>query len=109
MGNKRVEIFASGGALDYKDEIGNPAKKCHVKRSQQSNWISSLGNFAAVFPPGGSPFTEETFSGGPGKPTPPAQVKSGAVAGKPHPYSVAVVKTDKSTLTDDPEIIIDEG
>lgn len=95
----------SSGHFTYSSE-GSDAKRKRVKHGQKVNWMCDDGNFAILFNEG-SPFREIGYVGPKGGTTPDAHLDHGN-PGETFKYSVMLVRDGKD-LTDDPDIIIDDG
>ncbi len=85
---------------------GSDAKKKHVKHRQKVSWTCDDGNLAVLFNQG-SPFREVGYVAQKSGFTPDAELIYGT-PGQTFKYSVMVVRDGKE-LTDDPDIIIDDG
>ncbi|MEK7407099.1 MAG: hypothetical protein AAB225_18660 [Acidobacteriota bacterium] len=107
-----IQIYEKNpGKLGYKKPDGANQHSAHAKRDDDVVWqcIDTLGGspFAVLFGEK-TPFDRYSYSASGGG-TVTAKVRGGTITGFKYKYSVAVFKGSGAPLTDDPEIIIDEG
>ena len=93
------------GVFTYTSD-GEDAKRKPLKHNQKVSWTCGDGNFAVLFNDG-SPFPDVGYVGKKNGYTPDAQVGHG-LPGQAFKYSVLVLRDGKG-LTDDPDIVIDDG